>query len=101
MFGGIVVHHRTWHVVKIILQADAVDENACAESPPNRTAGVEHLLRNVKDATVSTLATDIGGKVQAVRGLRTRLRSIVQYLEKVLDGTLPVNHDVMHKLQVR
>lgn len=62
--------------------------------------GVEHLLRNVKDATVSTLATDIGGKVQAVKGLRTRLRSIVQYLEKVLDGTLPVNHEVMQKLQV-
>ena len=26
--------------------------------------GVEHLLRNVKDASISTLTTEIGGRIQ-------------------------------------
>ena len=35
--------------------------------------GVEHLLRDVKDASVSTLAEDVMAKVAALRGLQGRL----------------------------
>jgi len=61
--------------------------------------GVEHLLRDVKDATISTLATDVSAKVQGVRGLCARLQEIRQYLEYTLDGKMPVNHEIMKQLQ--
>ncbi len=38
--------------------------------------GVEHLLRDVKDATLSTLASDVGAKLQALQGLRGRLSEV-------------------------
>ncbi|GAX86376.1 hypothetical protein CEUSTIGMA_g13788.t1 [Chlamydomonas eustigma] len=61
--------------------------------------GVEHLLRDVKDATVSTLSTDVASKLQALKGLKGRLQEIQQYLNHVLSGNLPVNHDIMEYLQ--
>mmetsp|Transcript_16478 Transcript_16478/g.41087 ORF Transcript_16478/g.41087 Transcript_16478/m.41087 type:complete len:331 (-) Transcript_16478:1344-2336(-) len=61
--------------------------------------GVEHLLRDVKDATISTLATDVSGKLLALKGLHSRLREIQGYLELVAGGRLPVNHDIMTHLQ--
>lgn len=61
--------------------------------------GVEHLLRNVKDATISTLATDVSAKLQALQGLGSRLQSIQEYLGLVLAGKLPVNHDIICHLQ--
>jgi hypothetical protein len=61
---------------------------------------VEHLLRDVKDVTISTLATDVAGKLQALQGLRSRLLEIQSYLEAVLEGKLPVNNDIMFYLQV-
>jgi hypothetical protein len=39
-------------------------------------AGVEHLLRNVKDATISTLASDVSAKLQALKGLKSRLADV-------------------------
>jgi 26S proteasome regulatory subunit N8 len=61
---------------------------------------VEHLLRDVKDATISTLATDVSAKLQALRGLQSRLVEIKEYMELVLAGQLPMNHDIMFYLQV-
>jgi 26S proteasome regulatory subunit N8 len=61
--------------------------------------GVEHLLRDVKDATVSTLATRISAKLDALRSLEERLREIRCYLDHVLAGRLPLNHDIMAHLQ--
>lgn len=63
--------------------------------------GVEHLLRDVKDASVSTLAAEVGTLAAGLRGLRTRLLQIQRYLELVLVGQLPVNHDIMYQLQAR
>lgn len=64
-------------------------------------AGVEHLLRDVKDATISTLATDVAGKMMALKGLHSRLEEIQSYLAHVAGGTLPLNHEIMEHLQVR
>jgi 26S proteasome regulatory subunit N8 len=61
--------------------------------------GVEHLLRDVKDATISTLSTDVSGKLQALNGLRNRLSEIQMYLGHVLSGKLPMNHDILGQLQ--
>lgn len=61
--------------------------------------GVEHLLRNVKDATISTLATDVAAKLQALRGLKGKLAEVQAYLAAVVDGRLPLNHDINGYLQ--
>ena len=61
---------------------------------------MEHLLRDVKDATVSTLATEVGRMVTGLKGLKSRLLEIQEYLELVLAGKLPVNHDIIYELQV-
>jgi len=61
--------------------------------------GVEHLLRDVKDATISTLAGDVAGKLLALRGLSARLSEIQEYLGYVASGRLPMNHDILTDLQ--
>lgn len=61
--------------------------------------GVEHLLRDVKDASISTLSSEVGAMVTGLRGLRSRLLEIREYLQAVVDGRLPVNHDIMRNLQ--
>ena len=65
------------------------------------SAGVEHLLRDVKDSTISTLATEVGRMVTGLKGLKARLLEVEQYLQLVLGGKLPVNHDIMYQLQAR
>ncbi len=61
--------------------------------------GVEHLLRDVKDNTVSTLATQVGEKMQSLKGLEKRLKEVKRYMEHVVDGTLPLNHEILCHLQ--
>eukprot|EP01024_Parvocaulis_polyphysoides_P076671 TRINITY_DN9995_c0_g1_i1.p1 TRINITY_DN9995_c0_g1~~TRINITY_DN9995_c0_g1_i1.p1 ORF type:complete len:342 (-),score=60.53 TRINITY_DN9995_c0_g1_i1:168-1163(-) len=61
--------------------------------------GIEHLLRDVKDATVGTLSTQISAKLLALKGLASRLRDIKEYMDMVVQGTLPVNHEISYKLQ--
>ena len=61
--------------------------------------GVEHLLRDVKDNTVSTLSTKVSEKLQSMRGLKARLEEIKSYMDKVVDGSLQMNHEIMGHLQ--
>lgn len=61
--------------------------------------GVEHLLRDIKDTSVSTLAQQVSNRLNAMRGLHSRLGDIQTYLENVLSGKLPVNHQIMGHLQ--
>ncbi|GMP23300.1 hypothetical protein CsSME_00000950 [Camellia sinensis var. sinensis] len=61
--------------------------------------GVEHLLRDVKDTTISTLATEVTGKLAALKGLDARLQEIRSYLDLVIDGKLPLNHEILCHLQ--
>ncbi|KAJ6720546.1 EUKARYOTIC TRANSLATION INITIATION FACTOR 3 SUBUNIT F-RELATED [Salix viminalis] len=62
--------------------------------------GVEHLLRDVKDTTISTLATEVTGKLTALKGLDARLKEIRGYLDLVIEGKLPLNHEILYHLQV-
>ncbi|GJZ81684.1 26S proteasome non-ATPase regulatory subunit 7 homolog A, partial [Tanacetum coccineum] len=61
--------------------------------------GVEYLLRDVKDTTISTLATEVTGKLAALKGLDARLKEIRGYLDLVIDGKLPLNHEILYHLQ--
>jgi len=61
--------------------------------------GVEHLLRDIRDVAVGTLSTRITSQLQSLQGLHLRLRDIAQYLSKVLNDELPVNHAIMGHLQ--
>ena len=61
--------------------------------------GVEHLLRDIRDVAVGTLSTRVTSQLQSLQGLHLRLRDIGQYLQKVLDGELPVNHAILGNLQ--
>ncbi|KAF2478634.1 26S proteasome regulatory subunit rpn-8 [Neohortaea acidophila] len=61
--------------------------------------GVEHLLRDIRDVAVGTLSTRITSQLQSLQGLHYRLQDIGRYLQKVLDGDLPVNHAILGNLQ--
>ncbi|KAH0828534.1 26S proteasome regulatory subunit rpn-8 [Fonsecaea pedrosoi] len=61
--------------------------------------GVEHLLRDIRDVAVGTLSSRITQQLQSLQGLHLRLRDIGTYLQKVLDGDLPINHAILGNLQ--
>lgn len=89
------------------------------------------MLRDVKDTTISTLATEVlflplyalqypvknsdvflsneriylyceqvTGKLAALKGLDARLKEIRSYLDLVIEGKLPLNHEILYHLQV-
>ncbi|GAA5801965.1 proteasome regulatory particle subunit [Mucor flavus] len=61
--------------------------------------GVEHLLRDIKDNAVGTLSTRITSQLGSLGGLQGRLEEIRDYLQKVVSGKLPVNHQIIYNLQ--
>jgi len=61
--------------------------------------GVEHLLRDVKDTTISTLATRIRDKLSSLKSLISHLHEMNVYLDHVVKGTLPINHQIIGHLQ--
>lgn len=61
--------------------------------------GVEHLLRDIKDTTVGSLSQKITNQLMGLRGLNAQLRDIKQYLQRVGDGKMPINHQIVYQLQ--
>ena len=61
--------------------------------------GVEHLLRDVKNLSVGTLSSRVSDQLQSLQGLHSRLLEIKDYLEQVVEGVLPVNHQIVYNLQ--
>jgi 26S proteasome regulatory subunit N8 len=61
--------------------------------------GVEHLLRNIRDTTESSLADQVRAKVSSLKALRNRLADVASYLTRVQAGSLPVNHQILYNLQ--
>merc|ERR1712032_1565533 len=61
--------------------------------------GVEHLLRDIKNASASTLAVRVGDKISALKGLSMRLKEISSYLSSVVAGKLPMNQEIIYQLQ--
>ena len=62
--------------------------------------GVEHLLRDIKDASVGQLSKQIGDKVMALKALTDKLKEMRIYLEKVLEGKFRYNPFIIHHYQV-
>jgi len=69
------------------------------EAEESEEIGVEHLLRDVKDNAVGTLSTRVTEQLTSLKGLRQHLEGIFHYLGKVVDGKLPVNHQILYNLQ--
>merc|ERR1711977_130353 len=61
--------------------------------------GVEHLLRDIKDTSISTLTQQVSQRLNAMKGLHSRLGDMQTYLENVLTGKLPVNHQIIAHMQ--
>ena len=53
--------------------------------------GVEHLLRDIKDTTISTLTQDVESKVSSLRSLLSHIEAMARYLRRVVAGELPVS----------
>merc|ERR1712141_478743 len=74
-----------------------VPSEICAEEAEE--VGVEHLLRDIKDTTVGTLSQQITNQLLGLKGLNGKLRDMVSYLEQVVDGKMPMNHQITYLLQ--
>lgn len=68
-----------------------------AEEPEE--IGVEHLLRDIRDQAQGLLSVKIANQLKSLRGLNDRLKNIIDYLAKVINEQLPVNHLILGKLQ--
>lgn len=61
--------------------------------------GVEHLLRDIQDPTVSTVASLIQGKLSGLATLQENLVECKDYLERCARGDCKVNADISANLQ--
>ncbi|TDG42538.1 hypothetical protein AWZ03_011032 [Drosophila navojoa] len=61
--------------------------------------GVEHLLRDIKDTTVGSLSQKITNQLMGLKGLNAQLRDIKHYLQRVGEGKMPINHQIVYQLQ--
>uniref|UniRef100_T1JMM3 26S proteasome non-ATPase regulatory subunit 7 n=1 Tax=Strigamia maritima TaxID=126957 RepID=T1JMM3_STRMM len=61
--------------------------------------GVEHLLRDIKDTTVGTLSQRITNQLMGLKGLHSQIKNVHCYLDEVVQGKLPVNHQIIYHLQ--
>jgi 26S proteasome regulatory subunit N8 len=79
---------RTFNHIASTIEAEEAEE-----------IGVEHLLRDIKDRSVGTLSTQITEQLSSLKGLFHHLADIRVYLDKVIQGTLPINHAIIYNLQ--
>ncbi|CCF56612.1 hypothetical protein KAFR_0B03160 [Kazachstania africana CBS 2517] len=61
--------------------------------------GVEHLLRDVRDQAAGGLSIRLTNQLKSLKGLQRKLSDIVNYLNKVINKELPINHVILGKLQ--
>ncbi|CAF1118711.1 unnamed protein product [Adineta steineri] len=61
--------------------------------------GVEHLLRDIRNATVGTLSQRITNQLMGLKGLTKSLYDVRAYLDKLLANKLPMNHQILSHIQ--
>lgn len=61
--------------------------------------GVEHLLRDINDPTVSTVANLIKAKMAGLGTLTEKLVEMKDYLEAVIEGRLKANQQIIANMQ--
>ena len=55
--------------------------------------------RDIKDTTVGTLSQRVTNQLMGLKGLFSQLHDVHTYLEKVVSGKLPINHQIVYQLQ--
>lgn len=61
--------------------------------------GIEHLLRDLTDSTVTTLSTQVMDRQLSLQRLEQLLSVLQQYLVDVADGRLPTSLDILELVQ--
>lgn len=61
--------------------------------------GVEHLLRDIRNITVGSLSQQLTNQLNGLKGFYSSLNDIKAYLDKVIKGDLPINHQIIYQLQ--
>ncbi len=61
--------------------------------------GVEHLLRDIHDPSVSTMGSNVNAKLLALKSLVEHLKEVQAYLNNVCEGKLPINQKIVGQLQ--
>jgi len=57
--------------------------------------GVEHLLRDIKNASQGTLSKQVSDKVQGLKVLAGKLLEMKDYLKKVITGEYRYNQTIV------
>lgn len=61
--------------------------------------GVEHLLRDIHDTSISTVASNVNAKILSLKSLVAHLKEMHIYLSNVCEGKLPINQKIISQLQ--
>lgn len=61
--------------------------------------GIEQLLRYVKDTSVGDLSTHINKKSSSLKQFQEQIGTMSSYLEKVAEGKLPPNNEIISNIQ--
>ncbi|KAH8741057.1 26S proteasome regulatory subunit [Cryptosporidium ryanae] len=61
--------------------------------------GVEHLLRDIKNSSISSLVTQISNNLNSCKILISKLKDIRNYVIEILEGRIPPNQNVITTLQ--
>lgn len=61
--------------------------------------GVEHLLRDIKDASQGTLSKQVSDKTMGLKVLAGKLKEMRVYLEQVGEGKLRYNQQIVDNFQ--
>ncbi|GMM32438.1 proteasome regulatory particle lid subunit [Martiniozyma asiatica (nom. inval.)] len=76
-----------------------IHHSSFIEAEEAEEIGVEHLLRDIRDENSGNLTISLSNNFKSLSGLSDRLSNIVNYLGKIISGKLPINHDILGKLQ--
>jgi 26S proteasome regulatory subunit N8 len=62
--------------------------------------GVEHLLRDIKDASQGQLSKQVIDKINGLKALAGKLKEMRLYMEGVISGEYRYNHAIIQNFQV-
>lgn len=82
------VTEKNFQYLSTIIEAEEAEE-----------IGVEHLLRDIKDSGESELSKKLKVQLESLKTLKNKILHIEQYLTSLIEGKMPINHQILGKLQ--
>jgi 26S proteasome regulatory subunit N8 len=70
--------------------------NTSIGATPEEEVAVDHLLRDIKDASQGTLSKQVSDKLMGLKVLASKLKEMRLYLEKVVQGTFTYNAQIIN-----